>query len=76
MTRAGAVRWAWGGLVVWLTLLNAMVAAKVIAGYSSWAVVTFPLWGPPVAYVAFVLACWALGFAVLVVWLLLRPFMR
>lgn len=75
MTRAQGSRLAWGGLVVWIVLLLALVGVR-LAGYSSLAVVTFPLWGPPAAYVAFVLACWALGLALAFVWLLLRPFLR
>lgn len=61
----------WG----WLMTLVAFIFVARHAGHSAW-FWTFPLWGPPAAYVAFVLATWALALAIIVLAVLLRPWLR
>lgn len=61
-----------GGLTFWALTLAGLIGLR-IAGYSSWGVVTFPLWGPPVAYVAFCIAVTVLALLFVAVLFILRP---
>jgi hypothetical protein len=63
------------GIVAWLVLLVALIAGRV-AGYSSWSVVLFPIWGVPALYVAFVVVLWALVLALVILGVLLGPWLR
>ncbi len=63
------------GLWGWLMTLAAFIFVARHAGYSAW-FWTFPLWGPPAAYVAWVLSLLALAIAFAVFAVLLRPWLR
>jgi hypothetical protein len=65
------------GLVSWVLALLAFAAFKMNhAPSASWWLVTFPLWGPPAAFVAWQLAMVGLGLALALLWLVFRPWLR
>lgn len=77
MNRAVAKKAYRIGLSLWLATVFATFVFKWLGVWpAAWPVVVFPLWGPPAAYVAFVLSCWALGIAVVILAVLLKPWLR
>jgi hypothetical protein len=77
VTRARALLLYRLGLAWWVTGLLFLVMLKVgQAPSASWWLVTFPLWGPPVAFVAWQLAMVALALVLMLLGAILRPWLR
>jgi hypothetical protein len=61
----------------WIAGLAFLVLLKVNqAPSASWWLATFPLWGPPVAFVAWQLAMVGIQIALMLIIAVLRPFAR